>query len=273
VAKWKKIGKAWATGGTSLAYDKLKERREAETGPEAETPAGQDVIERDDEVSVTQDQTPSEAEDISASAPASSTTPPEAPDALKATLEQPGAVAEVVTGVQTQEPESPKRSRRQKVKDSIARVQVEEGGFGGSFWYLYSDSVETHDGVFPLSKEVTATVDNEVKQQFAPAKLLALGVLGATKKRGGVYLTVEGYNFHSFATVTFRNEKAARKFAARLNGVARQLPPSEMSAPESQAKESATDVTEQIRKLGALRDDGLITNEEFEAKKKQLLGI
>src|SRR4051812_10891086 len=117
--------------------------------------------------------------------------------------------------------DEPKRSRREKVKDSLARLQVSEGGFGGSFWYLYSDSVETHDGTFPLTNEVTATVDNEVKRQFAPAKLLAIGVLGATKKRGQIYITVEGHNFHSFGTVTFRNETGAKKFAARVNGVAR----------------------------------------------------
>jgi Short C-terminal domain len=169
--------------------------------------------------------------------------------------------------------ETTKRSRRQKVKDSIARVQIQEGGFGGSFWYLYSDSLETHDGVFPLSNEVTATVENEVKRQFAPGKLLALGVLGATKKRGEIYLTVEGNNFHSFGTVTFRNEKGARKFAAKVNSVARQLEPSQKVAPEPDSGEESADVTEQIRKLAALRDDGLITAEEFDAKKKQLLGI
>lgn len=174
----------------------------------------------------------------------------------------------------TGEAEEPtKRSRRQKVKDSIARVQVQEGGFGGSFWYLYEDSLETHDGVFPLSNEVTATVDNEVKRQFAPGKLLALGVLGATKKRGEIYLTVEGNSFHSFGTVTFRNEKGARKFAAKVNSVARQLAPSQEISPEPASGGERGDVADQIRKLAALRDDELITAEEFEAKKKQLLGI
>jgi hypothetical protein len=47
------------------------------------------------------------------------------------------------------------------VKVSLARVQIQEGGFGGSFWYLYPDSIETHEGEFPLTQEVTATVDNE----------------------------------------------------------------------------------------------------------------
>jgi hypothetical protein len=83
---------------------------------------------------------------------------------------------------------------------------------------------------------------------------------------------VEGQNFHSFGTVTFRNEKSARKFAAKVNSVARQLPPSEAEQPDEKA--SATDdVTEQLRKLAALRDEGIITAEDFDAKKKQLLGL
>lgn len=149
---------------------------------------------------------------------------------------------------------------------------MKEGGVGGSIWYLFPESVQTHDGQFPLSHEVTATVDNEVKRQFAPAKLLALGIFGATKKRGQVYITVEGHDFHTFGTLTSRNEKNARKFAAKVNTIARQLPPDEAPAPPEQAS-GTDDVADQIRKLAALRDDGLITSEEFDAKKKQLLGL
>ena len=42
-------------------------------------------------------------------------------------------------------------------------------------------------------------------------------------------------------------------------------------AQHAQAQADYEDVTEQIRKLGVLRDDGVITNEEFEAKKRELL--
>lgn len=34
-----------------------------------------------------------------------------------------------------------------------------------------------------------------------------------------------------------------------------------------------SDYTEEIRKLGRLRDEGILTEEEFQAKKRQLLGI
>jgi uncharacterized membrane protein YeaQ/YmgE (transglycosylase-associated protein family) len=42
-------------------------------------------------------------------------------------------------------------------------------------------------------------------------------------------------------------------------------------AHHTQAQAEYDDVTEQIRRLGDLRDEGVITNEEFEAKKRDLL--
>lgn len=44
-------------------------------------------------------------------------------------------------------------------------------------------------------------------------------------------------------------------------------------APAQQAAPAAPDYTAELEKLAKLRDDGVITAEDFEAKKKQLLGI
>lgn len=41
--------------------------------------------------------------------------------------------------------------------------------------------------------------------------------------------------------------------------------------PQTQKPALASDVTEQIRKLAELRDQGILTDEEFQAKKKELL--
>lgn len=41
--------------------------------------------------------------------------------------------------------------------------------------------------------------------------------------------------------------------------------------PDAEVSSSQTDITEQIRKLGELRDSGILTEEEFQAKKKELL--
>jgi len=154
---------------------------------------------------------------------------------------------------------------------AVARLRVQEGGFGGSNWQLYPDSIQTHDGEFPLTHEVTATVADEVKRQFAPAKMLALGVFGVTKKRGAIYITVEGESFHTFGTLTSKDDKSARKFAAEVNKLAKQQPAP--ATPPAPAAAEPLDPADQVRKLAALRDDGLITAEEYEAKKKELLGL
>lgn len=48
------------------------------------------------------------------------------------------------------------------------------------------------------------------------------------------------------------------------------IPPLEQFAP---IENTSIDVTEQIKKLAELRDTGILTDEEFSDKKKQLLGI
>jgi hypothetical protein len=42
---------------------------------------------------------------------------------------------------------------------------------------------------------------------------------------------------------------------------------------QQQAAPAEPDMTEQIEQLGKLHEQGLLTDEEFEAKKKQILGI
>lgn len=44
-----------------------------------------------------------------------------------------------------------------------------------------------------------------------------------------------------------------------------------VSAPVAANRVTSTDALEQIRKLGELRDAGLVTDEEFESKKAELL--
>ncbi len=53
-------------------------------------------------------------------------------------------------------------------------------------------------------------------------------------------------------------------------------PPAQESAPPTQEPTSAEaepDYVAEIERLGQLKEKGLITEEEFEAKKKQLLGL
>jgi membrane protease subunit (stomatin/prohibitin family) len=55
---------------------------------------------------------------------------------------------------------------------------------------------------------------------------------------------------------------------------AQDQPASEQEAPQApQAPPAEADYTAELEKLAKLRDEGVITAEDFEAKKKQLLGI
>jgi len=84
-------------------------------------------------------------------------------------------------------------------------------------------------------------------------------------------------------TATAVSGRVARRQAAKFeqkdqqayDEQAGQQPPSEQQQPAYQepAPTEVDDAAAQIRQLAALRDQGLLTEEEFGAKKKQILGI
>jgi hypothetical protein len=52
-----------------------------------------------------------------------------------------------------------------------------------------------------------------------------------------------------------------------------QAPPAPQAAPVPQAAPAEADYTAELEKLAKLRNEGVISADDFEAKKKQLLGI
>jgi hypothetical protein len=68
--------------------------------------------------------------------------------------------------------------------------------------------------------------------------------------------------------------KSAQKSAAAAQAQAAPAPADETAVPEAAAPEAAEGAQiEQIKQLAALRDQGILTEEEFSAKKAQILGI
>ena len=65
-------------------------------------------------------------------------------------------------------------------------------------------------------------------------------------------------------------EQIAHAVDAELNGGAA---PQQSAAPQQPAATGADSVADELRKFAALRDEGILTDEEFAAKKKQILGI
>jgi hypothetical protein len=168
-----------------------------------------------------------------------------------------------------------------QAKIPVASVVMEplEGMMkSGKAWKLWPDRIETPDGTFPLTPDIKASVTNDASTAFAPAKLLAFGILGATKKRGGVWLTIEGDSFHCVGKAPVRRDKAARNFAAKVTMAIKALSvadSAESSKEQDHVDEPASrdpqDVLDQIQKLGELRTAGVVTEEEFDAKKAELL--
>lgn len=64
-----------------------------------------------------------------------------------------------------------------------------------------------------------------------------------------------------------------RPFAERLRARVTAAQQSAAAAPAGPVSGDGPDPAEQLRKFAALRDDGIITDEDFEAKKRELLGL
>lgn len=136
----------------------------------------------------------------------------------------------------------------------------------------------TQPGLGTYSLYEDGTIEREC---FTPGGrvLVSESVAGATAsvaQRGGRmlfrdtrqwFLTIEGPKVAIEVGIeNYVNTAAAvRRFAERVNELAGRLP---AGATEEAAAE---EIPDQLRRLAELRDSGVLTDEEFEAKKAQLL--
>ncbi|MGZ8892956.1 MAG: SHOCT domain-containing protein [Halobacteriota archaeon] len=67
------------------------------------------------------------------------------------------------------------------------------------------------------------------------------------------------------------NDTAIRKIAPSSGPRTRNMYAAVAPAPQEEQASGSSDVTEQIKKLAELRDQGILTDEEFQVKKKELL--
>ncbi|MEK5272595.1 DUF4429 domain-containing protein [Aeribacillus sp. FSL K6-8394] len=104
--------------------------------------------------------------------------------------------------------------------------------------------------------------------QFKSANMLTNGYIqfsfsGGKENKGGLFDATKDEN-----TVMF-NKKQQPDFEKIKAAIEEKI--NELHQPTAQS--APVDVADQIKKLAELKDSGIITEEEFEAKKKQLLGI
>lgn len=95
-----------------------------------------------------------------------------------------------------------------------------------------------------------------------------LGGGGLLAARAGMRMRTR-QQYRTMSRMQRRRSYMADKMGARQDF----SQPGEAVAEEAPAAPAAGDYTAELEKLAKLRDEGVITADDFEAKKKQLLGI
>jgi hypothetical protein len=205
------------------------------------------------------------------------------PDRSEAKAEKKGARADAKA--QKQEARAGAKAEREAKEAALA---AERGKRLASFRgvTLFERVIVTPDGESPLAG-TQATVDAAgqlMQTQRATLTRFALtGGLGAIafKKKKNIdtrelYLLIDAPAVASAITCPPTEGAGARRFAAQVNSAAKVTAtpePAEGEAPAQEAPTSAgADVADQLRKFAQLHDEGILSDEEFQAQKAKLLG-
>jgi hypothetical protein len=128
--------------------------------------------------------------------------------------------------------------------------------FAGTNFAVYADRIETPKGTHPLTRAVHAEVETG-------------GGFAKRRDRRELYLLVEGDDWSVTHQCDRDRGDKVRRFAQAVNQAVRQLP--EATDPSDVQPAATPDPAETLKKLAELRDDGLLTQKEFETKKTELL--
>lgn len=166
------------------------------------------------------------------------------------------------------------RNSKQAVQSNSADCKYVLKGANGQL-YVYENKIEiTRKGVWAFAHQglkgtktipISAIKTIQVKKTGLTQGYIQFGVLGGVENRGG--LQAANYDEN---TVTFGNAKD-NKTATQIKEYIENLMYNN-SKTKSNIVQATSDADE-LLKFKKLLDDGVITQEEFDAKKKQLLGL
>jgi hypothetical protein len=168
--------------------------------------------------------------------------------------------------------ERKEREREERVARAEAERDIREHTFSGVL--LKDGRVDSPQGGGPVAG-ARATVDTagQLSARITATRLVLTGplALGLRKKvdTRELYLLIEGRGWAISVPVDPTQGAQAREFAAKINAAG--MTAESDNAGGADAAIPALDIPDQIHKLGALRDAGLLTDAEFDAKKADLL--
>lgn len=110
---------------------------------------------------------------------------------------------------------------------------------------------------------ISSITSIQLKKAGLTSGYLQFSLPGGNESRGGALKAMSDENSIAFNS---KKNKEAEEIVNYLNNAIRQLR-------DSSSRGAAPSAADEIRKFKVLLDDGVITQAEFEQKKKQLLGL
>jgi hypothetical protein len=145
-------------------------------------------------------------------------------------------------------------------------------GDDGQLLKLDGDSIQCGTETKPLAGATASIEDGSEQHSRVTLTRMALAgpfAFAMKKKSGGEkYVVISGEGFSWSVMVNAKRVAAAVKFVNKVNGIASGLTPK-----ASETTQTAPIPADQLRELASLHDSGILTDEEFAAKKKDLLGL
>lgn len=118
-------------------------------------------------------------------------------------------------------------------------------------------------------------VDCKIDENSVLNKVNKIGVYVYTLNEGAVYISVYNGETKRDSSLYKFNRDEAQQICSLLNSikVQRDVTPLNIKQTSDTKNSSADNIEEQLKKFKSMVESGLITQEDYEAKKKQLLGI
>ena len=167
-------------------------------------------------------------------------------------------------------------------KDGRA-VQLKPKSFEGlsKAWVVIEDeriwNLQTDESVALAGAYADVDSAGQLKKRITASRLHITGALalGLRKEKNSreVFLAVQGRDGSFLGELDPKRQADARRFALTVNTESAQLAASETAGdptPPSEAPPAQHEAVEQIRRLAGLRDRGLITDEELEARTSEI---
>ena len=129
----------------------------------------------------------------------------------------------------------------------------------------------------PVVYDFSEIINSKIEENSVLNKVNKLGVYIYTKTGGAVYIALitsetkrDGFVYSSSSTVANQINSLAQSIISSAGEKSLEIP--EVLS-NIETSDSMDNVEEQLKKLKGMLDSGLITEQDFEAKKKQLLGL